>query len=98
MFVLNGNGLELVNTAYVERFCIVLKADAALIVASYSKDRAVTLGRYADEDAARDALTRLHLALSDNAPFALDTNSTECADNRPRHGYHGAHAQGHGGS
>ncbi len=98
MFILSGNGMELVNTAYVERFCIVRKDDATLIVASYSQSRAVTLGRYAHEYAARDALARLHLALSDNAPFALTENSTECADNRPRHGYHGAHAQGHGGS
>lgn len=48
MYVLAGDGKSIIDTDFVERFCIVEKLDACLIVASYSADRAVTIGRYAD--------------------------------------------------
>lgn len=39
MFFLNETGCELINSSYVERFCVVKKPDAALIVASYGEER-----------------------------------------------------------
>lgn len=48
MYILISDRKSIVDSAFVERFCIVEKPDACLVVASYSADRAVTIGRYAD--------------------------------------------------
>lgn len=48
MYIWASDGRSIVDSRFVERFCIVEKPDACLIVASYSADRVVTVGRYAD--------------------------------------------------
>lgn len=65
MYILSGNRKEIVNSEFVERFCVVVKDDAALIVASYSALRQpVTVARYADLREAVDALGQLMGALA----------------------------------
>lgn len=65
MFILNSYGKEILNADFVERFCVVEKQDAALIVASYNADRPpVTIGRYADAKEARSVLQEMFIALS----------------------------------
>ena len=59
MYILAGDGKSIIDTDFVERFCIVEKLDACLIVASYSADRAVTIGRYADRKEADAAFNCL---------------------------------------
>lgn len=59
VYILNGTELEIVNSDFVERFCVVRKDDATLIVASYSSARSpVTLARYAGVGEAKAALQR----------------------------------------
>lgn len=48
MYILTSDHKNIVDSGFIERFCIVEKPDACLIVASYSADRAVTIGRYSD--------------------------------------------------
>jgi hypothetical protein len=60
MFISNGAGNELINTALVERFRIVEKPDACLIVASYGQDcDPVTAARYGTLKEAQEALREL---------------------------------------
>lgn len=67
LYILNGKQTEIVNSDFVERFCIAKKSDAALVVASYGADRApVTLARYKDENEAKNALKDLLMALYGN--------------------------------
>lgn len=63
MYILASNQESVINSDYVQRFCITKKPDATLIIAYYSVDRAVTIGRYADEEA-RGVLAELYSALS----------------------------------
>lgn len=51
MYILNPGADMIINSEFVERFLIVNKPDASLVIASYSDSRPpVTLGRYkADE-------------------------------------------------
>lgn len=73
MYILNGSGTEIVNSDYVERFCLVQKEDAALIVASYHTDRPpVTLARYADGAEARSALQSLLQELASGCRSAVE--------------------------
>ncbi|MDO4564820.1 MAG: hypothetical protein Q4C04_04330 [Clostridia bacterium] len=66
MYILNGQGAEVLNSDRVERFCIAAKEDAALIVASYDNVRpAVTVARYKDVKEAKDALHSLFNAISE---------------------------------
>lgn len=74
MYILTSDGKSIVDTAFVERFCIVEKPDACLIVASYSADRAVTIGRYADRKEADAAFSGLFNNLVGNSgtyPFTM---------------------------
>lgn len=65
MFILNSYGKEILNADFVERFCVVEKQDAALIVASYNAERPpVTIGRYADAKEACGVLQEMLIALS----------------------------------
>lgn len=58
-------GRQVVNSAFVERFVVVEKNDAALVVASYSDTRPpVTLSRYKNAREATDALQELMFAIS----------------------------------
>ncbi len=65
MYIWACDGKSIVDTRFVERFCIVEKLDACLIVASYSADRAVTIGRYADRKEADAAFGCLFKALGE---------------------------------
>lgn len=59
MYILTSDMKSIVDSSFVERFCIVEKPDAVLIVASYSAERAVTIGRYADRKEADAAFSSL---------------------------------------
>lgn len=98
MFFINENGYEIVNTTFVERFCIVEKSDAALIVASYGENRAVTVGRYKDKDEAGVALYDLCAAIDNDAPYKMLASSYAAATVRAGNGYHGKKIKNHGGS
>lgn len=59
MYILTSDMKSIVDSSFVERFCLVEKPDAVLIVASYSAERAVTIGRYADRKEADAAFSSL---------------------------------------
>lgn len=67
MYILTSDGKSIVDSSFVERFCIVEKPDACLVVASYSADRAVTIGRYADRKEADSAFSSLLNSLVGNS-------------------------------
>lgn len=67
MWILTSDGKSIVDSNFVERFCLVEKPDAVLIVASYSAERIVTIGRYADKKEAVSALTDLQINLVGNS-------------------------------
>ncbi len=65
MYILSQDGKQLVRAEYPERYCLVEKYDAVLVVASYRDDRPpVTLGRYANLQEAGEALSDLLVALT----------------------------------
>lgn len=99
MFFLSELGWELVNSAYVERFVIVKKPDAALIVASYGEERPpVTLGRYADAGEAMTALYQLGKDINDGAQAIRMMESSYGCYPITTGTYHGKKAKSHGGS
>lgn len=63
MYILTSDEKSIVDSNFVERFCVVDKPDAVLIIASYSADRAVTVGRYKDRTEANHALFDLYSSL-----------------------------------
>ena len=72
MYILTSDKKNIVDSGFVERFCLVEKPDACIIIASYSADRAVTVGRYRDRAEANHALFDLYLPLRcDNAWFDM---------------------------
>ena len=99
MWFMNRNESEIVNSEYVERFVIVKRDDAVLIVASYGETRMKTLGRYRNEEEAGTALLNLFRAISENSEFYFMDSSTGCIEiKKPKAGYHGKKVKGHGGS
>lgn len=67
MYIMTNNESQVINSDFVERFVIVEKPDAALIVASYtsaSEPPPVTIGRYKDRKEAKDALRDMFSALA----------------------------------
>lgn len=66
MYIMVSTGMEIINSEFVERFCVVEKPDAALVVASYDRSTmgARTMGRYADVREAQEALDELLVALA----------------------------------
>ena len=65
MYILTHDEKQIINSDFVERFCISVKDDAALIVASYGADRPpVTLTRCKHLNEARETLNALLYALS----------------------------------
>ncbi len=66
MYILTSDQKSVIDSSYIQRFCIAKKPDATLIIAYYSVDRAVTIGRYTDEEA-YGALAELYSALSTGA-------------------------------
>ena len=65
MYILNGPKKEIINSDFAERFCIVERDDATLIVASYGDDRRpVTVSKYRDLPEARQVLGDMLAALA----------------------------------
>ena len=99
MWFMNGNCSEIVNSEYVERFVIVKRDDAVLIVASYGDTRMKTVGRYRNEKEAGAALVNLFRAITKNSEVYFMDWSTGCIETKkPKAGYHGKKVKGHGGS
>lgn len=74
MYILTSDGKTIVDSRFVEKFCVTEKPDAVLIVAGYGSDRAVVLGRFADRQEAEGAFAQLLAALAadeSSAPFAM---------------------------
>lgn len=69
MYIMNEAGTEILNSDFVERFCMVKKPDAILIVASYGADRCVTIGRYGDINEAAEVMDNLSGALAVGQAF-----------------------------
>lgn len=65
MYIATNNADQILNTDFVERFCVVSKSDAVLIVASYSADRYTTIGRYKDIEEARTVCVAIYQALEE---------------------------------
>ena len=64
MYVMNAMQNAVINSDFVERFCIVEHEDASLVIASYKDTRPpVTLGRYKDKKEAHGVLSELFVAL-----------------------------------
>ncbi len=64
MYIVDSRAKQIINSDFVERFCVSEKDDAALIVASYSDVRPpVTMGRYRGLEEAQDTLGQLLSAL-----------------------------------
>lgn len=82
MYILTSDAKSIIDSTFVERFCEVERPDAWLIIASYSEDRAVTIGRYADRKEADDALRGLY----DNLVGASDTYAFTMPDSVLFHG------------
>ena len=99
MWFMNGNCSEIVNSEYVERFVVVKRDDAVLIVASYGETRRKTVGRYRNEKEAGAALVNLFRAIAKNSEVYFMDSSTGCIEiKKPKAGYHGKKVKGHGGS
>ena len=65
MYILTGDKKQIINSDFVERFCISEKPDAALIVASYDKNaKVVTVARYRDLREAQKVLGELLCAIA----------------------------------
>lgn len=64
MYIMDAMQSTILNSDFVERFLVVDKGDAVLIIASYSQDRSpVTMGRYKNTKEARDVLCDMFIAL-----------------------------------
>lgn len=81
MYIRTQDERQIVDSRYVERFCQVVKPDAVLIIASYSENRAVTIGKYADKAEANDAFNDLFCALcSGDQSFDMPQSRLFCGD------------------
>lgn len=69
MYILTSDQKSIIDSGFVERFCLVEKPDACMIVASYSAERMVTIGKYKDRAEADGALYMLYRALWADEPF-----------------------------
>lgn len=65
MYILNQSQTQIINSEFVERFCVLEKTDAVLILLSYGDERSpVTLARYKDMKEAKEILYDIMLAMS----------------------------------
>lgn len=69
MHIMTSDKKSIVDASFVERFCLVEKPDAYLIIASYSAERAVTIGKYADREECYGVLFSLYNALAADDPI-----------------------------
>lgn len=68
MYIFTSDQKSILDSCFVERFCLVEKPDAYLIIASYSADRAVTIGKYEDKEEAHSVLAAIYTHLSLGEP------------------------------
>lgn len=81
MYVRTQDARQIVDSGFVERFCLVVKPDAVLIIASYSENRAVTIGKYADKTEAVDAIDALYYACGNGDPlFEMPQSRLFCGE------------------
>lgn len=71
MYILTSDGKSIIDSNFVDRFCIVEKFDAILIIASYSADRAVTIGKYANYREAVDAFHGLFTCIKSGSDYEM---------------------------
>lgn len=64
MYIFTSDQKNILDSSFVERFCLVEKPDACLIIASYGSDRAVTIGKYEDKEEAHGVLAEIYTSLS----------------------------------
>lgn len=64
VYIFTSDKKSILDSVFVERFCIVQKPDAVLVIASYNADRAVTIGKYADLEEAHGVLAAMYVAIS----------------------------------
>lgn len=70
MYILSGDKKGIINSEFCERFMVVVKPDAALIIGTYNDARnPVTISRYADEREAMQTLGDLYGALANGAAY-----------------------------
>lgn len=55
MYIMVPTGMEIINSEFVERFCVVEKPDAALVVASYDRSTVGAHTLYHGERVKKDA-------------------------------------------
>lgn len=84
MFIMASDQKSVLNSDFVERFCIVEKPDSVLIIASYSETRAVTIGKYIDRREATEALIDLLDRLPDATVFWMPDSVLFHGENRKR--------------
>lgn len=83
LYILSGSKKEIVNSDFVERFCVVVKSDASLIVLSYSDTRPpVTLAKYKDAVEAKGILAELFAALAGGQTYFEMPDSLLLAEER----------------
>lgn len=96
MYIMSDQQYMIINADAVERFLLVPKPDAALIIASYSQTASpVTIARYKTKEEAAGALHDLFLALAGDMTYFYMPLSTYAAEG-PR--VHDARTRRHGGS
>lgn len=82
MYIVTSSAKDIVDSSFVERFCIVEKPDAVLVIASYSAERAVTIGKYANREEADDAFFSLLHHLPHDAVFYMPDSALFHAEAR----------------
>lgn len=81
MYIKTQDSRQIVDSGCIERFCLVVKPDAILIIASYSENRAVTIGKYADKMEAGNAFDALYYAMcNDNPSFDMPQSRLFCGE------------------
>lgn len=68
-YIFASDQKSIIDSSFVERFCLVEKPDAYMIVASYSAERMVTIGKYKDRAEADGVMYTLYRALGTDEPF-----------------------------
>lgn len=72
MWIISGNGMEMINADRVTRFFINHVADVWLIGATYDgSDKVMSIGKYDTEAFARQTLTAIAAAMSDDAAYYI---------------------------
>lgn len=84
MYILTSDKKSIIDSNFVERFCTVEKPDAVLIIASYSADRAVTIGKYANYREAIDAFHGLFTCMKSGSDYEMPDSVLFHGESRKR--------------